>query len=70
MFYFDGKKEKAPKILMDKVNFSNTCQLERKNNRPEDCYVCMKCSDCEFFFPAINCRDMPSGRICQYPYKE
>ena len=65
MFYFDGEKEKASKILMDKVNFCNKCQLERINNRVEACYVCMKCGYCEFFFSAVNYR----GRICQHSYK-
>ena len=36
MLYFPGEKEKyASKILMDKVNFCNECQLERLNNRAE-----------------------------------
>ena len=66
MFYFDGGKEKT----MDKVNFCNKCQLERINNRSEGCFVCIKCCDCDFcLFSAINYRDMPSGRICQYSYK-
>ena len=67
MFYFDGEKEK----LMDKVNFCNKCQLERIKNRTEESYVCINCRDCEFvfFFPAVNYRDMPSGRVCQYSYK-
>ena len=76
MFYFDEEKEKASNILMDKVKFCNKSQLETINNRAEACYVCMKCGDCEFvcffclfFFSAINYRDMPSGRICQYSYK-
>ena len=38
MFYFDGEKEKT----MDEVNFCNKCQLERKNNRAEASYVCIK----------------------------
>ena len=55
---------------MDKVNFCNKCQLERINNRAENCFVCVKCGDCEFcLFPAVNYRDMPHGRICQYSYK-
>ena len=66
MFYFDGEKEKT----IDKVNFCNECQLERINNLSESCFVCIKCGDCEFcLFPAVNYRDMPSGRICQYSYK-
>ena len=66
MFYFDGEKEKT----IDKVNFCNKCQLERINNRAEASYVCINCGDCVFvFFPAVNYRDMPSGRICQYSYK-
>ena len=35
MFYYDEEKEKT----MDKVNFCNTCQLERMNNRLEASYV-------------------------------
>ena len=32
--------------------------------------MCIKCGDCEFcLFPAVNYRDMPNGRICQYSYK-
>ena len=54
---------------MDKVNFCNNCQLERINNRAEGCYVCMNCGECEFCFPIVNYRDMPSGRIGQYSYK-
>ena len=55
---------------MDKVNFCNKCQLKRINNRAEASYVCINCDDCEFcFFPAVNYRDMPNGRICQYSYK-
>ena len=50
MFYFDREKEKASKILMDKVNFCNKCQLERINNRAEGCFVCINCGDCEFCF--------------------
>ena len=66
MFYFDGEKEKT----MDKVNFCNECQSERINNRSEACFVCIYCGDCDFcLFPAVNYRDMPSGRICQYSYK-
>ena len=66
MFYFDGEKEKT----MDKVNVCNKCQLERINNRSEGCFICINCNDCEFvFFPAVNYRDMPSWRICQYSYK-
>ena len=41
MLYFPGEKEKtlkyASKILSDKVNFCNKCQLERINNRAEGC---------------------------------
>ena len=37
MIYFDGEKEKASKILMDKLIFCNKCQLERINNRAERC---------------------------------
>ena len=49
--YFTTRKRK---ILMDKRlfimelfnnNFCNKCQLERINNRAEECYVCMKCGD-------------------------
>ena len=70
MFYFDGEKEKASKILMNKENFWNKCQLERINNRAEGCYLYMKCCDFEFcFLSAVNYRDMPSWRICQYSYK-
>ena len=66
MFYFDGEKEKT----MDKVNFCNKCQLERINNRAEASYICINSGDCEFvFFPAVNYRDMPKGRICQYSYQ-
>ena len=66
LFYFDGEKEKT----IDKVNFCNKCQLERINNRAEASYVCINCGDCEFiFFPAVNYRDMASGRVCQYYYK-
>ena len=66
MFYFDGEKEK----IMDKVNFCNKCQLKRTNNRSEGCFVYINCDDCEFCpFPAVNYREMPSGRICQYSYK-
>ena len=55
---------------MDKVNFCNKCQLERINSRSEGCFVCINCNDCEFcLFPAVNYRDMPSGRVCQYSYK-
>ena len=55
---------------MDKVNFCNKCQLERINTRAEASYVCINCEDCEFiFFPAVNYRDMPIGRLCQYSYK-
>ena len=50
MFYFDGEEEKASKILMDKVNFCNKCQLKRINNQTEGCYVCMKCGKCDFVF--------------------
>ena len=50
MFYLIGKKEKTSKILMDKVNSCNKCQLERINNRAEASYVCNNCADCEFFF--------------------
>ena len=50
IFYFDGEKEKPSKILMDKLNFCNKCQLERINNRAEASYVCMKCGGCDFFF--------------------
>ena len=32
MLYFPGEKENASKILRDKVNFCNKCQLERINN--------------------------------------
>ena len=70
MLYFPGEKKNASKILMDKVNFCNKCQLERINNRAEGSFVCINCGDCEFcLFPAVNYRDMPSGRICQYSYK-
>ena len=66
MFYFDEEKEKT----MDKVNFWNKCQLQRINNRSEGCFVCINCGDFEFcLFPAVNYRDMPSERICQYSYK-
>ena len=47
MFYFDGGKEKASKILMDKVKFCNKCELERINDRAEANYVCINCGDCE-----------------------
>ena len=47
MFYFDGEKEEASKILMDKVNYCNKCQLERINNRAEASYVCISCGDCD-----------------------
>ena len=67
MLYFPGEKEK---VNYDKENFCNKCQLERINNRAEGCFVCINCGDCEFcLFPAVNYRDMPSGKICQYPYK-
>ena len=55
--------EKRENYPMDKVNFCNKCQLERINNRAESCFVYIKCGDCEFcLFPAVNYRDMPSGR--------
>ena len=55
---------------MTKVNFCNKCQLERINNRSEGCFVYINCGDCAFVcFPAVNYRDMSSGRICQYSYK-
>ena len=64
MFYFDREKEKT----MDKVIFCNKCQLERKNNRSESCFVCIKYG--EFCLsPVVNYRDMPSGNLCQYSYK-
>ena len=45
-------------------------QLERINNRAKASYVCINNGDCEIvFFPAVNYRDMPSGRIYQYSYK-
>ena len=62
VFYFDGGKEKT----MDKVNFCNKCQLERINNRSEGCFACIKCGFEFCHFSAINYRDMPSGRLCQY----
>ena len=66
MFYFDGEKEKT----IDKVNVCNKCQLERINNRSEGCFICINCGDCEFcLLSAVNYRDMPSGRVCQYSYK-
>ena len=49
MLYFPEEKEKTSKILIDKVNFCNKCQLERINNRAEACYVCIYCGDCGFF---------------------
>ena len=45
-----GEKEKTSKILMNKVNFCNKCQLERINNRAEASYVCINCGDLSFFF--------------------
>ena len=68
MFYFDGEKEKTSKILMDKSKFLQQVS-EKINNRVEASYVCINCGDCEFFFPAVNYRDMPSRRIRQYSYK-
>ena len=66
MFYFVREKEKT----IDVVNFCNKCQLERTNNRAEASYICLNCGDCEFvFFPAVNFRDMPCSRVCQYSYK-
>ena len=66
IIYFDGEKEKT----MDKVSVCNMCQLERINNRAESCFICIKYGDCELsLFPAVNYRDMPNGRICQYSYK-
>ena len=54
MLYFPGENEKtlkhASKILSDKINFCNKCQLERINNRAEGCYVCTNCGECEGFF--------------------
>ena len=61
MDYFTTRKRK---ILSDRVNFCNKCQLERINNRAEGCYVCINCGECEFF-SIVNYRDMPSGRIGQ-----
>ena len=55
MFYFDGEKEKTSKILMDKINFCNKCQLEIINNRTEASYLCINCGDCEFFFFFFTC---------------
>ena len=67
MLLFHGEKEKT----IDKVNFCNKCQLERINNRAESPYVCINCGDCDFVsFPAVNYRDIPSSRICQYSYKK
>ena len=58
-----GKKRES-KFLQQK------CRLERINNRAEGCFVCINYGDCEFcLFPAVNYRDMPSGRIYQYSYK-
>ena len=45
MICFDGEKEKT----MDKVNFCSKCQLERINNRPEGCFVCINCDDWSSF---------------------
>ena len=41
------------KILSDKANFCNKCQLERIYNRTEGSYVCMKFGECEFFFQQL-----------------
>ena len=50
--------------------FCNKCQLERINNRSEGCFERINCGDCEFcLFPAVNYRDKPSGRTCQYSDK-
>ena len=70
MFYFDGGKEKASKILIDKVIFCNKCQLERINNRAEVSYVCINCGDYEFFFfLQLIIEIFKCGRMCQYSYK-
>ena len=76
VFFFPGKKETAlkhaSKILKDKANWSNKCQLEKVNNQLEGCYVCTNCGECDFvMFPPIiaSYRDIPSGRIRQYSYK-
>ena len=53
MFFSRGKEKPlkhASKILKDKANWCNKCQLERINNRAEGCYVCTNCGECEFFF--------------------
>ena len=47
MDYFTTRKRK---IFLDKVNFCNKCQLERRNNRAEGFYVCTNCGECEFCF--------------------
>ena len=70
MFYFDGEKEKASKILMDKVNFCNKCQLERINNRAEGCFKCMKCGDCEFFFQQLIIEICQVGEYVNIQIKE
>ena len=77
IMFFPGEKEKvlkhASKILKDKANRCNKCQLEKVNNQSEGCYVCTSCGECDFvmFPPTIaSYRDMPSGRIRKYSYKK
>ena len=77
MFFFPGEKEKAlkhaSKILRDKANWCNKCQLEKGNNQSEGCYVCKHCGECDFvmFAPTIaSYRDMPRRRIRKYSYKK
>ena len=65
MDYFTTRKRK---IFLDKKHFCNKCQLERLNNRTEGCYVFTNCGECEFVFPAVNYRDIPSRRIKKYSY--
>ena len=76
MFFYPGKKEKAfkyvPKILKDKANWCDKCQLDKINNQSEGCYVCTNSGECDFvmFPPTIaNYRDLPSGRIRKHSYK-
>ena len=77
MFFFPEENEKAlkhaSKILKDKANWYNKCQLEKINNQSECCYVCTNCGECDFvMFPSsiANYRDLPSGRIRKYSYKK
>ena len=66
MFFSPGKKEKAlkhaSKILKDKANWCNKCQLEKVNNQSEGYYICTKYGECDFvMFPL----QLPIIEICQ-----